>query len=485
MCDRDDMKFTSSLAQVLKLSLPASLGMLGRTVTQFIDGVMVARLGPAVLSAQFVGGMTAFVPESFSIGILGVVNTYVSQNLGAGRPRRTGQYAWAGLAMVAMFSVLFCPLAAMARPLFSLMGHASNVQPMEALYFRYMILAMPLTMSIRVLEAFFYGIHRPGVVVVVSLLANIVNVAGNYALIFGQFGFPAMGLEGAAIATVTSWALQLTILLGLFLSPWIHRQFFTRAVRSVRLRQCFDIFRIGWPAGTSFLVDLFTWSVFTTVLVGRFGTLHLAAATAAMRYMALSFMPTVGISIATTALVGKAIGAGRPDLARRYAHTAVLTAMVYMGTCGLAFFLLRHPMVSLFATTTEDFSYASGTDAARIIQIGGRIMICAAVFQLFDSMAIVFSGALRGAGDTFWPMCATIVLSLTVLVGGGIAMVEFAPQLESLGPYIAATAYIIAAGLVLAKRFESGAWRKIDLLGRRSSVPSGKDVAADESNPID
>ena len=80
MCDRDDMKFTSSLAQVLRLSLPASLGMLGRTITQFIDGVMVARLGPAVLSGQLAGGMTAFVPESFSIGILAVVNTYVSQN---------------------------------------------------------------------------------------------------------------------------------------------------------------------------------------------------------------------------------------------------------------------------------------------------------------------------------------------------------------------------------------------------------------------
>jgi len=464
-------KSTSGLSEVLSRSWPASASMLGRTLTQFVDGVMVARLGPATISAQGVGGLVAFVPESFSIGTLGVVNTFVSQNLGAGRRRRCGAYAWAGLAIAMVMAAFFCPLASLARPLFAAIGHEPDVQNLEVLYFRYMILAVPLTMSVRVLEAFFYGIHRPGIVLAVSATANLVNLAGNYVLIFGKFGFPEMGLEGAAVATVASWALQLLILLTVFLSARMHRKFGTRLVRAVRLRQCGDIVRIGWPAGMRFLIDVFTWSIFITMLIGRFGTAHLAAATAAARYMTLSFMPAVGISIATTALVGRYIGAGRADLARRRAHTAMKVAMVYMGACALAFLLLRHPMVRLFAVISPAAA-AKGITADQIVAIGGRIMICAAVFQLFDAVGIIFSGALRGAGDTLWPMIVSAAMSVVVLIGGGIVMVTCLPQLKSLGPYLAATVYVCILGLLMAWRFESGRWRKIDLLRRRPNKNS-------------
>ncbi len=462
----------SGLSEVLKLSTPASLSMLNRTLTQFVDGVMVAKLGPATISAQAIGGLIAFVPESFSIGMLGVVNTYVSQNLGAGRPRRCGQYAWAGLTIVMVLSVFLCPLATLARPLFALIGHAPDVQPLEVLYFRYMILAVPVTMSIRVLEAFFYGVHRPGVVYTISLVANAFNIAANYVLIFGHLGFPAMGLEGAAIGTVASWFLQLAVLLAAFLRPKIHQQFRTRWAWALRWKQCRDVFHTGWPAGVTFLIDMLTWSIFTAKLIGHFGTAHLTAATAAVRYMTLSFMPTVGISIATTALVGRYIGQGRHDLARQRAYTGLKIAMVYMGGCALAFLLLREPMVRLFVNVTPQ-DVTNGITAESIVAIGGRIMICAAVFQIFDAMAIVFNGALRGAGDTRWPMIVGASLCVVILVGGGSAMVYLLPQLESLGPYIAATVYVILLGLVMARRFESGAWRKIDLLGKGPSPRSG------------
>ncbi len=471
-------KSLGGLGEVLRISGPASMSMLNRTVTQFVDGAMVARLGPATITAQTIGGLVAFVPESFSIGLLGVVNTFVSQNLGAGRQRSCGQYAWAGLAMAMVLAAVFMPLAAVARPLFAAIGHAADIQDLEVLYFRYMILAVPLTMSIRVLEAFFYGTHRPGIVFTLSLIANLCNVAGNYVLIFGKFGFPAMGLRGAAIASIASWVLHLTILLSIFLSGRIHRGFSTRMVRSMRLQQCADILRIGWPAGVCILVDLLSWAVLTTVLVGHFGTEHMTAASAAVRYISLSFMPAIGVGIATTALVGRYIGQGRPELARRRAHTALLTAMVYMGLCGIAFLVFREPMIRLFVHVSQEQIASKGLDPEEIVRIGGRIMVCAAVFQVFDAMGIVFLGALRGAGDTRWPMVIMLLLNAVVLIGGGIAMIVFLPQLESVGPYLAATAYLIALGVVLAWRFESGAWRKFDLLGKRSAGqadPTGED----------
>ncbi len=460
-------KPTSGLKEVLTVAWPASFSMLGRTLTQFVDGTMVSRLGPATISAQSNGGLVAFVPESFSIGVLSLVNTYVSQNMGAGRLRRCGQYTYAGLSVAMLLSLVICPMAIFARPLFALIGHAPDVQAMEVLYFRYMILSVPLTMSIRVLESFFYGLHKSGIVFIASAIANAFNIFGNWVLIFGRFGLPEMGLEGAAVASVLSWGLQFVILSAMFLSRPMHERFGTWFIRATRLSQCRQLISVGWPAGVSFLIDLSCWAIFSTILIGSFGTQHLAAASAAIRWMHLSFMPSIGISIATTAIVGKYIGMGRHDIARKRAHTAMFIAMAYMGLCGAAFLLLRHEMVAMFIHVSPAQA-AEGFNRTDMIVFGGRIMICAAMFQLFDALGIVFSGALKGAGDTLWPMLATGSLVIVVMIGGGTAMVHYLPELTSLGPYIAATAYIILLGIAVAWRFESGAWRKIDLLNRKA-----------------
>ncbi len=452
----------SGLGEVLRLSWPASLTMLNTTLLKFIDALMVSYVGPAPFGAQFMGGIFAFVPESFAMGTLTVVNTYVSQNLGAGRLRQTGLYAWAGLAIALAFGCLIAPLALVAGPLFGLFGHAPDVTALEAMYFRYMAVSVLVTLPTRVLEQFFFGIHRPRIVLAASLMASGLNVLANYVLIFGKLGFPAMGLEGAAIGTVISWVLQFALLLTVFLARPLRATYATNLFRAVRLRHCLDLVRVGWPAGVQLCNDIASWTLFSAALIGPMGTEHLAASTAAMRYMGISFMPAVGIGVAATAIIGRCIGQGRPDLARRRAHAAVGAAMVYMGVCGALFTLFRHDLVRFFVHVSPD----QHLQAETIVNIGTRILVCAAVFQLVDAVGIVYVGALRGAGDTRWPMAVTIVLSWGVVMGGGAAAVLLLPQLSSLGPWLAASLYVVVLGAVMAWRFESGAWRKIDLLGR-------------------
>lgn len=448
--------------EVLRLSWPASLTMLNTTMLKFVDGLMVSFVGPAPFSAQFLGGMFSFVPESFAIGILMVVNTYVSQNLGAGRLRQTGLYAWGGMAIAMVFACCIAPLALVAGPLFAMFGHSAEVTALETMYFRYMVISALVTLPTRVLEQFFFGIHRPRIVLVASVFANGFNVLANYALIFGKFGFPAMGLEGAAIGSVVSWVLQFVLLLAVFLAPSLRITYATNLFRAVRLRHCLDLVRVGWPAGVQLCNDIASWTLFQAALIGPMGTEHLAASTAAMRYMGISFMPAVGIGVAATAIIGRCIGQGRPDLARRRAHAAVTAAMVYMGVCGILFTIFRHALVRFFVHVGPD----EAAQAEVIVGIGTKILVCAAVFQLFDAVGIVFIGALRGAGDTRWPMGVTIVLSWGLVMGGGAAAVLLLPQLSSVGPWLAASLYVVVLGAVMAWRFESGAWRKIDLLGR-------------------
>ncbi|MDP7636845.1 MAG: MATE family efflux transporter [Phycisphaerae bacterium] len=455
------------------MSWPASLAMLNTTVIKFVDGLMVSYLGHSEFSAQYASGMLAFAPEAFAMGLLLVVNTYVSQNFGAGRHRRSGQYAWAGIFLALGFATLIVPLVALARPIFSALNHSEQLQGLEVMYFRYMILAAFLTLPSRVLEQFFFGIHRPRIVLTISLIANAFNVLANYALIFGRFGLPAMGLEGAAIGSVSAWTLQLVILLVVFVSPRVHRTFGTLFVRSVRRRHCAELLRIGWPAGVQLCNDVLCWGLFTVVLVGTFfGKVHMAATTVAMRYLGLSFMPALGIGIATTALVGRYIGAGRLDLARKRVHQALLVAMIYMGLCGLAFWMFRYPMVR-FLLENVPSTLAAETRAQEIaatVDIAVKIMLCAAVFQLFDAVGIVYIGALRGAGDVLWPMAVTAILSWGIILGGGYMMVIHLPWLTSIGPWITASAYVMVLGIFMARRFESGAWRRINLLGRARKV---------------
>jgi len=454
----------SGMAQVASVSWPASLTMLSTTIIKFVDGYMVSHVGHVEFSAQYAAGMLAFAPEAFALGLLTVVNTFVSQNFGAGRNRRAGLYTWAGMAVALGFALLMLPLAGLAGPIFAAMKHTPALQAQEAMYFRYMIVGALLTLPSRVLEQFLFGIHRSKIVLTVAVLANVVNIGANYALIFGKWGMPRMGLEGAAIGSLAAWALQLAVLLVVFLAGPMRRKFGTHAIRSLRWRQCRDLIRVGWPAGVQLCNDILCWGLFTTVLVGRyFGEAHMAATTVAMRYVGLSFMPAVGIGVATTAIVGKCIGEGKPDEARKRTHSGLVIAAAYMGACGLAFWLLRYPMVRFLLANIPGEAV---TDLEGTIEIAANIMLCAAAFQLLDAVGIVYVGALRGAGDTYWAMVTTIIVSWTVIIGGGWLLVVYVPQLTSIGPWIAASLYVMILGILMAHRFESGAWRKINLLGK-------------------
>jgi multidrug resistance protein, MATE family len=187
----------------------------------------------------------------------------------------------------------------------------------------------------------------------------------------------------------------------------------------------------------------------------------------------MSFMPTVGISVACTALVGKYMGMRRPDLAARRAWLGLTVAMVYMVLCGIAFIIFREPMIGLFVEPDTP-----PIDRAELIRIGSMFLIATATFQAFDAVAMVLSGSLRGAGDTIVPGVVTVILSWLLIVGGGELLVAYAPGLKSLGPWIAAASYIIILSLFFLARFMGGRWKSIKL------VPGPMEEALAQVEPI-
>lgn len=475
------------LMEMLIIGAPTVVTMTSYTVMQFIDGMMVSRIEPAdpvYVAAQGNGGMFVWVAMAAMLGLLSIVNSFVSQNLGAGTPERGSAYAWSGLWLSAVASVLFIPYALALGPIFNAFHDDQQLVELETQYAHILIAGAFLTLGGRGLANYFFGMHKPGVVMFSVLLGNLINICANAVLIFGSAGPPewtpfagvfasiaqslgieGMGVRGAAIGTVIGTAFELAIPMLVFLGPRWNAKYKTRAAWKPSARAIKDLLRVGWPAGLMMGNELVCWGYLMAVLLplggkaaGEDPVVHNTAGWIALRYMHVAFMPAIGLSIAVSAMVGKAMGMRRPDLAAARTWLGLKVTLGYMGLCALSFIVFRSEMIELFVP--EDMGE---DERLAVLRVGAMVMIAAAVFQLFDAMAIVMSAALRGAGDTVWPGIATIVLSWLLIVGGGHLMIEVAPSLGSIGPWIGAAAYIIALGLCMVWRFVGGRWKSLNL----------------------
>jgi MATE family multidrug resistance protein len=460
--------------EVIWLCLPAVLTMLNSTLLRFVDGIMVSKVSPDYLPAQYAGGICSFVVESFFFGMLGILNTFVSQSLGRGKPKRCGRYAWAGIRMAVLFSTITILMFFLAPILMGLLGHEPQIQSLEIMYFRYMLVGICLVCPLRVIDQFFYGIHKPKIVFFTSLIGNVFNIAANYVLIYGEFGFPALGLQGAAIGSLLSWILMLTLQTTVFLRHKYHVSYGTRNWR-LRGRHLYGrILRLGWPTGVQFINSMFCWTFFTVYLIGRLGPIYLAANSIIMRFGEVTIMPIVGIGTATTAIVGRYIGVGKPDIARKRTHTAIIISMVYLLVAASLLIAFHKPMLQLMMINETDAEVLA-YPREELISTAVQLMFMLFGFQLADAICIVYCHALRGAGDTHFAMVAEGVLTWVFEVTGACLIVSYAPHWGPAGPYSAAAMYLLCLAILCGWRFERQKWKHIDIFGPRNPT-----IVADE-----
>ncbi|MDF1809371.1 MAG: MATE family efflux transporter [Phycisphaerales bacterium] len=501
---------SGALKEMLTIAIPSVATMTSYTIMAFVDKLMVKDIGedPVYISAQSNGSMLVWMLMAYVLGMNGVINSFVSQNYGANKPERGAAYTWNGLWIGAFFYItIMIPMIFVIPSIYTRI-HDGNQQliDLESQYAAIMLLGGFFVISARSIHHYFYGLHRPNVVLVSALVGNVTNIILNILFIFGDAGMPiadnwfgqavvspvsssiawiasllgisAMGIKGAAIATAIGGAMEFFIPFGLFVSAKYARLFGTREAWRVSLKCLKDLFRVGFAPGMMFANEMICWTILMMWLVPMGGeavgddpVLHNTVGWIALQYMHLSFMPAVGISIATQAMVGKAMGRGRPDIAVSRTMLALKITVGYMGLCALCFVLFREQLVDVFINEGT-----SDAERTRLLEIGVIIMIAAAVFQIFDAFAITMTGALRGAGDTVWPGVLTIILSWVCIPGVGLALIKLAPDLGSIGPWIGASLYIILLGILLGYRFKGGKWKSISLVDRDENVPKSIDL---------
>jgi len=457
----DHRDYETSLLYMLKLSGPMVVSTVSFTIMQFVDRFMVSRLGTDALAAVLPAGFVSFLPGGFALGAITSLNTFVSQSLGRGERAQCANYFWQMLYMgFGYFLVVVAVMSPLAPLIFRLMGQPESVADLEVIYLRITLYAHIAAVINWSSNQFFMGIHKPFITMCSSLCGQVVNILANYALIFGKFGFPALGIAGAAWGTFIGIAAAALINIGLFLSGPVNRQFQSRRTWFLDVEKMRDLLGVGLPAGVGLMVNLAVWGVILFALVGRFGKEALAATSAVLSYTNVSAMPIVGISTALTAAVGKQIGAGRKNFALKQTHISLKVALVYMGFVGACFWFLRDALMVFWS---ED---------PQVIEIGTRMLICAAIYQMFYAARIIYGGALRGAGDTRWLAFISGVGALGILGAGGFLVAWLLPSLGALGPWIVAAVSIVTVGLANRRRFLSKRWTRIDLFRDRAVTPS-------------
>jgi MATE family multidrug resistance protein len=361
-------------------------------------------------------------------------------------------------------------------------GHAPAVQALETDYMRCLCFATMPFLLMSAINSFFAGRGATWPVLVVNAVGTVVNVVLDYAWIYGHWGFPAWGIVGAGAATVAgSWASALTAL-ALFLRPRYRAEFHTLTGWRLDVALFRRLMRFGLPAGMQYCMEALAFTIFL-MFVGQMGTGELTATSIAFTINIIALVPMVGLAQAVSVLVGQRLGQDRPELATMSTLRGVVGCLLYTALCAAVFVGAPGPLLVLFRDE----------DAERWAQVAPLVPVLlqfVAVYCLFESVSLIVSAALRGAGDTRFVSIVTLVFSWTLMV-----LPTVGARYAGWGLYAAwtfATGYLIVLSLVFAGRFRQGKWRTMRVIESAplagvplEEIPGGQGEADDDHQPAD
>jgi MATE family multidrug resistance protein len=441
---------------VLRVGLPLVVSMGSATIMQFTDRMFLSRYSVQAIAAALPAGLASFLFVAFFLGVVTYVNVFVAQYTGAARPHRVGAALWQGIWFCGLSAVLLALLWFAAPALFGWAGHSPAVRAQEVLYFRILTLGAGVGLLAACLSCFYSGRGLTRTVMLVNLAGAALNVPLDWALINGlRLGgrtlLPEWGIAGAGVATVVSAAFMAVTFCALIFRRDNQERFRVRTAWRFDAGLFLRLLRFGLPSGVQFFLDIFAITFFV-FLVGRLGTVELAVSNIALAIDTLAFLPLIGLFIAIETMVGQAVGAGRPDLARQATTSALHVALAWMVLVALAFVLLPEVLLAWFKPGDM------GPDAFAAIKGTGVVLLrFVALYSLVDAVAIVHFGAVRGAGDTLWPMGYMAAVSLGVMVLPVYAAVEWLGW-GLYGAWVLLFCYICALGLGAWLRYRGGKW---------------------------
>ncbi|HUX19679.1 MAG TPA: MATE family efflux transporter [Spirochaetia bacterium] len=440
---------------LLAVAVPLILSNGASSVQQFIDRMFLAWSSPEAMAAATPAGILNFTLMSLFINTAAYAGTFIAQYFGAGRQDRIGAVVWQTIYLSLAGAAVMAVISPFAGTIFRLIGHGPAIAPLEAAYFRILSLGALFPILTAGLSGFYAGQGRTWPVLWINLQATALNVILDYWLIFGGLGVPAMGISGAAIATVAATASG-TIVLACMVFFRRDRKRFGIGRPRVEGDLLRRMVRYGVPSGLQVTMDVSGFTVFI-LLIGRLGLQSLAATNIALSVNMLAFMPVIGLGIAVSILVGQHIGDHSIGLAEYSVYSGVHLALAYMVCIAAAYLFLPHLFLLPYTMNAAPGEYDSIAATTRVL------LRFVALYSIFDALNLTFGSGIKGAGDTRFVVLANLVLSVGVLIiPASLIILVFHGGM--FGAWVVATAYVSFLGIVFYLRFRNGAWKKMRVI---------------------
>lgn len=438
----------------MKLALPLVISNAFWTIQLTIDRVMLSRQNSDAVGAAMTAAVLFWSPLILLQQTAGYAATFVAQYVGAGRPNRVGPAVWQAIYFSLIAGFGFLLLIPLIDPLINLTGHSQEIRDLEAIYLKVLCFSTLPILVIAAVNGFFAGRGDTWPVMVVNIVGVVVAFPACYALINGNWGFAPMGIAGAGWATVAASYASALVGLVLILRPKFRTEFATLDGWRLDPALFRRMMRFGIPNGFQYCMEALAFAIFL-VFVGRIGKTELAATSLAFTLNMIALVPMVGLAQAVSVLVGQRLGHDRPDLASRSAVRGVAWCLGYTAGCAVLF--LGAP--GLMAAGFRDDDPEKWALIAPWIPILLRFV---AAYCLFESVSLIVSAALRGAGDTRFVSVVTLIMAWAIMVTPTIF--TYHTSLGLYAPWAFATAYVILLSFIFVVRFRQGKWRSMRVI---------------------
>jgi multidrug resistance protein, MATE family len=462
-----------SFAELLAIALPLMLSAATQSIMHIIDRVFLTWHSEAELAAALPAGILYWSCLSLPFGIAAYVNTFVAQYDGAGKPERVAAAVWQGVYFSVIAGAFLTIPAFWAEQIFTLIGHDPVIAGHEATYFRWLSYGAIPAILHAAMSAFYSGRGKTRVVLAVNVTCVSINAVLDYVLIFGLGPFPEWGIAGAAMTDTFGEILAVAMFAGLMLRKPVQAHY--PILKSWRYDRSLmkDLLWFGGASGLQMFIDVAGFTAFM-MIIGWIGTKELAATNIAFNLNTLAFIPVIGVGIAVSTLVGQRIGEGRPDLATVSTWKGFGLAGAYMLAFGAVYTLLPELLIAPYAAKADPAEFAG------IRQTVVVLLRFVAIYSFFDAMAIVFGSAIRGAGDTRFSMIVAFLAAWLMLVlPTYLWWRHYGPDLFVSWTWCAI--YVIALGFIYMIRFQSGAWRGMNVIHRGEPADEDGPAAVDDA----
>jgi putative MATE family efflux protein len=379
---------------VFSLAWPTILAGMLENIATTVDLIMIGRLGPAEVASVGLCGMIYWVLSGLAIGLSVSAMAIVARSVGGGKQEQAGLALGQTLTLAIGTSAAVAAVTIVLAPaIFRLFGVAPEVSVLSVGYLRIICIGMVFFSVMVISSGALRGAGDMRTPMFVGLVANIIHIVLNYLLIFGKLGLPALGVRGAAIGTLVSFGAGSAVYMALFFGNRLAIRL-TRRDFGWDSQRALQVIRLGIPAAAEQIfiqVGLLIYVKFTV----EFGTLALSGYQVGMRVLSLSFIFDFGFSTAAAALIGQNLGAEKQREAKQAGWICMWWAILSMSAIGLLYLLFSRQLAAIFVDDPE------------VIELGALFIRIVAFCQAGMAIHFTLTGALRGAGDTRWPLLIT------------------------------------------------------------------------------